>query len=322
MTLPHGINIDEPRYPQTTYINRAKHFLIVTNPLNVFASEESLNRAARIVKDYKAGKPIPDVKTEDELWQAKYLYDSAFHPDTGEKMILIGRMSAQVPMNMSITGFMMTFYRSTPAVIFWQWTNQSFNAIVNYTNRSGASPITTNQLLTSYCLATSGALVTALGLNRLAKNATGVLPKLVPLAAVAAANCVNIPLMRMQELKNGVPVTDDNGVVYGNSVAAAKEGIAQVTLSRIFMACPGMVLTPVLVNFLENKTTILKRYRWANSPIQVLFCGVCLTFATPLCCALFSQKASIPVDRLELDLRDKIRKENPECLTVSYNKGL
>jgi hypothetical protein len=45
--------------------------------------------------------------------------------------------------------------------------------------------------------------------------------------------------MRMQELSEGVPVADDNGVVYGNSVKAAQEGIAQVTLSRIFMACPG-----------------------------------------------------------------------------------
>lgn len=42
-----------------------------------------------------------------------------------------------------------------------------------------------------------------------------------------------------RELKEGVPVADDNGVVYGNSVAAAQEGIGQVTLSRIFMACPG-----------------------------------------------------------------------------------
>jgi hypothetical protein len=52
-----------------------------------------------------------------------------------------GRMSFQVPGNMFITGMMMTFYRSTPAVLFWQIANQSFNSLVNYTNRNASAGI-------------------------------------------------------------------------------------------------------------------------------------------------------------------------------------
>jgi hypothetical protein len=43
---------------------------------------------------------------------------------------------------MIITGSMMTFYRSVPAVVFWQTVNQTFNAIVNYTNRNASAGVT------------------------------------------------------------------------------------------------------------------------------------------------------------------------------------
>ncbi|KAM7389641.1 hypothetical protein PAMP_023604 [Pampus punctatissimus] len=318
--LSTSINIKEPRWDQSTFVGRAKHFFTVTDPRNVLLTNEQLAHAHKIITDYRQGVVSPGL-TEDELWRAKYVFDSAFHPDTGEKMILIGRMSAQVPMNMTITGCMMTFYKTTPAVLFWQWINQSFNAIVNYTNRSGDAPITVGQLGTAYVSATTGAVATALGLNALTKHISPLIGRFVPFAAVAAANCINIPLMRQRELKHGIPVTDENDNRLGESTKAAQQAISQVVVSRILMASPGMAIPPFLMNHLEKKA-FLRKFPWMSAPIQVGLVGFCLVFATPLCCALFPQKSSISVSRLEPELQEKIRANHPGVERVYFNKGL
>lgn len=104
------VNLDKPRWDQNTYWGRARYFFNTTNPINLLATPSQLDEAKRIVDDYKTGKPLPG-KSMDDVWKAKDLVDSAFHPETGEKMIIFGRMSAQAPMNVFITGAMLTFYK-------------------------------------------------------------------------------------------------------------------------------------------------------------------------------------------------------------------
>ncbi|KAJ1422436.1 sideroflexin1like protein putative [Ochromonadaceae sp. CCMP2298] len=313
------LNIDEPRYDQTTFEGRAKHFFATTNPLNVLATDDELDTAKKIVTEYRAGTADKSLG-EEQVWAAKELYDSAFHPQTGERVFIFGRMSFQVPGNMLITGFMLTFYKSTPAVIFWQVANQSFNAVVNYANRNASVGVSNEQLGTAYVGATTAGVLTALGFNKLIAASpslsAGIVGRLVPLIAVAAANCVNIPLMRQEEVKNGITVSTEDGQEVGPSTAAAVSALQQVIPSRIGMAIPGMFIPPVLMTKLE-KTAMFIKNPWLKLPATLLLTGACLTFSTPLCCALFPQKAAIQLSELEPAMQ-KVQHIPPTTYHISH----
>ncbi|XP_078079289.1 sideroflexin-2 [Mustelus asterias] len=314
-------NIDAPRWDQTTFVGRLKHFFNITDPRTVIVSNANLDKAKHLVDSCRAGT-VPPGTTEEQLHYAKKLYDSAFHPDSGERMNLIGRMSFQVPGGMAITGFMLQFYRTVPAVVFWQWVNQSFNALVNYTNRNAASPISTKQIGVAYLTATSTALATAVGLNLYTKKAPPLLARWVPFVAVAAANCVNIPMMRQQEILSGITVTNENENNLGKSRIAAVMGITQVVVSRVTMAAPGMIILPIMMEHLE-KYPFMRRIKFLHAPMQVMLVGCFLIFMVPAACSLFPQRCSMTVSKLEPELRDSIiTKYGDKVNCVYFNKGL
>lgn len=58
----------------------------------------------------------PANTTQPQLFRAQKLYQSAFHPDTGDLQNVIGRMSFQVPGGTVLIAAMITFYRYIPYI--------------------------------------------------------------------------------------------------------------------------------------------------------------------------------------------------------------
>jgi len=52
--LPDGrLNLDRPRWDQSSYWGRAKYFFYSTNPLNLLCSTQELDAAKDVVHRYK-----------------------------------------------------------------------------------------------------------------------------------------------------------------------------------------------------------------------------------------------------------------------------
>lgn len=321
------INLDKPRYDVSTFSGRCQHYAGITDFRLALKSDKELDDAKELLKKYKLGQEPPGTP-EEKIWQAKCIYESAFHPDTGEKQNFIGRMSFQVPGGMLLTGAMMAFYKSTPAVVFWQWANQSFNALVNFTNRNANSPLSEKQMGIAYVSATSAALITALGLKKaLANSKSTLVQRFVPFTAVAAANMINIPFMRQNEITGGVTLCDVNGNEATLSKVAAAKGISLVVLARIIMAAPGMVLLPLVMERLEKQRWLIKNPK-LNAPFQTLAVGACLVVMVPTACAIFNQTCDVKSKDLQKyepiaysALKAKYTSDDiPE--TLYFNKGL
>jgi tricarboxylate carrier len=306
---------------------RYRHFRETASVFNAFASKGEIEDAERLIGQYRADGTVPVGTTEEDLWKAKRLYDSSHHPQTGERIFVMGRMSFQAPGNMVITGLMNTYRKDVPQMIL-QFLNQSFNAVVNFSNRGGDDKAERRHLLLSFLIAVSTATAVAYTLPR-----TRLLARLkhypmaersVPLMAVISANAINIPFMRKDELTEGLKVMDDHDNKLASSKVAARYAVSQTLLSRILIASVVMGL-PAGIMYAFEKTALFKmaaRIPAFNPTAQIVLVGLSLVIGVPPCLAIFPQKGSLAVSSLEPEVQKLVKKNNPGIQTVHYNKGL
>ncbi|XP_020856757.1 sideroflexin-5 isoform X2 [Phascolarctos cinereus] len=314
--------LGKPRFQQTSFYGRFRHFLDIIDPRTLFVTESRLKEAVQLLEDYKHGTLPPGV-TNEQLWSAQKIKQAILHPDTNEKIFMPFRMSGYIPFGTPIVVGLLLPNQTLASTIFWQWLNQSHNACVNYANRNATKPLPASKFIQGYLGAVISAVSIAVGLNALVQRANKFTPatrlliqRFVPFPAVASANICNVVLMRHNELEEGIDVLDGDGNIVGSSRIAARHALIETALTRVVLPMPILVLPPIIMSVLE-KTFLLQSRPRLLLPVQSFVCLAAFGLALPLAISLFPQMSEIETSQLEPEIALATASR-----TVVYNKGL
>jgi tricarboxylate carrier len=315
--------LNKPRYDQDEYKGRLRHFLDMIDPRTLFVGESELNEATDLLKQYETGK-LPAGVTDDDLWAAKKKRDSIIHPVTQEPMFLPGRMSAFVPMNVPIAYGMLTMSDTPLRTVFWQWMNQSYNVVNNYTNRSGAD-VDMPELMKAYGAAVGVSCSIAVAAGHLVNNGPPIFKAMglfVPYFAVICAGSSNVAFTRMEEVNKGVPILDSAGNQLGISKVAGFEGVKNTVLSRsCFLPIFPLVLPPLIMSA-AHRMKAVRTSRPIALAVELMAITACMSMGLPAAIAIFPQNMSIAVTSLEPEFQGLMDKDGNRLEHVFYNKGL
>ena len=159
------------------------------------------------------------------LKRARRITQSAIHPDLKEPIPVPLRMSMFAFMNTPILFGLIMSKPTMLNVAFWQWTNQSYNAGLNFANRSASSEFSKQDLIKSYILASTSSIGIGMILNKAFQPVTNRLSGTKKLfvstfcgfSAVFFASAANLFFMRGKEIKEGITVFDEEKHELGKS---------------------------------------------------------------------------------------------------------
>ncbi|XP_065315315.1 sideroflexin-5-like [Gordionus sp. m RMFG-2023] len=256
-----------------------------------------------------------------------YKYVSAnIHPDTNQRIFPLFTMSGFILSGIPIISGMLYFhsnsysnlllrshktqflYKSFP-IIFFQWLNQTQNALFNFANKNSTMDYSTHMFLSSYLLASFSAVGIAIGLDSIYKRKIKKLKygksfnKFIPFVTVALANIVNLISMRYPELKAGIKIMAKDGTILGRSQLASQKALLETSITRVVLPIPILIFPPLIMTYLTNKKLFVK-HRNFKFPINVCVITICFTFALPLAIAIFPQISKINKKYLEANWRN------------------
>ncbi len=305
------------RFDQATYAGRFLKMLNICDPSMLVYSNSQIEEAVGVLKEFATRgnhSNIPD----EQLWHYRKLKESAVHPDSGDIIPIPFRMSGYVPFNGPVSVGLIMATR-TPWILFWQWANQSQNALVNYFNRNASSRASDAILAASYAGAVTSAISIGYGLSQVVKRFTSperaaTLLKFIAMPTSMVASSVNCMIMRWPETKTGISVFEkDSGKEVGLSKTAAEKAIKETVVSRILLQLP-VFLFPPLMTMLPPISRFLKRNpRW-GTPVMTGFLFIGFGLGLPASIAAFPQEGIIRENELEPELRGRG--------DLKYNKGL
>ncbi|KAE8153473.1 Tricarboxylate/iron carrier [Aspergillus avenaceus] len=325
------------QYDLSTYLGRVRQCADLSDPRTLFTSNTKLENAKDLLTKYKMGQ-LPNMTPE--LWHAKKIVDSTLHPDTGKPVLLPFRMSCYVFSNLIVTAGMLIPGMRWKGILAWQVANQSLNVAINSANANKSTPLSTTGMIKSYLMAVSASCSVALGLNSVVPRLKSVSPstklmlgRLVPFAAVASAGALNVFLMRVEEIRQGIdvyPATkaleegDDRetgaqkpAVSLGKSQKAATIAVGETAISRVVTSTPVMVIPPLVLLRLQ-RTNWLKKRPWLMMPTNIGLVFLTSAFALPFALGVFPQRLVMNSSTLE----ERFHARGGHDDQIVFNRGI
>ena len=339
---------------EATYLDRISRVASMMDVRKLFISNKELQTSLEKIKTFESSSsslslssspspssssspssttiPIPSpIVTREEYDHAIQVRDAIIHPDTGKPIPLPLRVSAILPANLILDFCMLKaqYYGGlVPAVA--HFANQTYNVCHYFANRNASndSDRTINKMLMAYGGAVTASVSTVMGLNHLAKKIPTTYPNLrvlcgriVPFFGIAAADVINLSIMRWNEVEQGVNVYTENGELAGKSQIAGTAAVTQCIIGRVVAAGPILLIPPIMMHHFE-KQEWLRRRPFLGTPIMLGMIGVLIQAAVPLFFGMYSQSASLHVSHMEKEFLDRKDSKGRSIERLYFNKGI